>query len=310
VAGLGLLAGGMTLGQAPRADDETPAKLPEPRLQERESVRLVVLPVFASDRHGRAVKDLKPEEFELFEDWVPQEVRYLSAEASEPISVAFLLDLSGSMRQTGKLDEAKVAIRGFVKALRVDDRFGLIGFADDQVTWITEFTSDRKRFLERLEVQRAYGQTALYDAVAATPGMVDSGTTGRKAIVLITDGVDNASTMSTFQALQLARSVDVPIYPIGLSSLPPKLLARGSKQTVHRILELFAEETGGRLFTVFRPGELKAAAGKVERELRTAYMIGYYPTRQRWDGSFRRIKLICTRRGVHVRTRRGYYSRP
>jgi Ca-activated chloride channel family protein len=301
---------GEVCAQRPEVDDETLTKLRELHYREQEHVRLVQLPVVVTNRHGRTVRGLVADDFKLFEDWIPQTVRYISTEATEPISVAFLLDLSGSMRQPGKLDEAKLAIRRFVDALRPEDRFGLIGFADDQVTWITEFTSDRDQFVARLDDQRAYGQTALYDAIAATPELVDDGTEGRKAIVLITDGVDNASTMNTLRAVQLARSVDVPIYAIGLSSLPPKTLAKGSVETVHRTLELFSRETGGRLFSVHRSGELAEAVRLVEDELRSVYLIGYFPTRTRWDDTFRRIKLEVTKRGAEVRTRQGYYARP
>jgi len=277
---------------------------------ERQKVRLVLLPAVVTNRRGKIVTNLEPTEFRLYEDYVPQQIRYFSKEATEPISIAFLLDISGSMRQVGKLDEAKEAIRVFVDALRPGDRFGLICFADDQVAWITEFTTDRLTFLRRLQVQEAYGQTALFDAVAATPKLVDETLEGRKAIVLITDGNDNASRLDTFQAVRLARSVNVPIYTIGFASLVERFRPKGSSDPGLVVLRRFATETGGTLFSVRDPDDLKEAVLQIKRELRFQYIIGYRPTRESWDGSFRRIKLESTRANLKVRTRAGYYAVP
>ncbi len=278
---------------------------------EEEDVRLVMVPATVVDRKGRTVRGLDEKDFRLSENDVPQQIRYFSTEAREPISVAFLLDLSGSMAQLNKLLEAKEAIRFFVDALRPGDRFGLIGFADDQVTWITDFTSDKEKFLRRLNVQRAWGPTALYDAVAATPRLVDGDVVGRKAIVLITDGVDNASSINMYEAIQTARSVNVPIYTIGFTHLPERLLRSGETVRNLKVLKLFAEETGGAVFAVRDPDELKDAVADVETELRLQYLIGYYPTDRAWDGRFRRIELETPDRGnLQVRVRRGYYANP
>ncbi|TDI49275.1 MAG: VWA domain-containing protein [Acidobacteria bacterium] len=277
---------------------------------EREEVRLVLLPAVVLSKKGHPVRGLKAENFRLYEDHVPHEIRYFGTEDQEPVSIAFLLDLSGSMRQVGKLDEAKEAIRVFVDALRPGDRFGLIGFAGDQVTWITELTADRERFLLRLGVQKAYGQTALYDALAATPKLVDREIKGRKAIVLITDGHDNASKLNTFKSMQLARSVEVPIYTIAFSTMADRLLPKGSVSSGMSILRRFSRETGGRLFSVADPDDLKDAVLGIQEELRFQYVIGYHSMRETWDGAFRRIKVELDRKGLEIRTRRGYYANP
>ena len=144
---------------------------------------------------------------------------------------------------------------------------------------ITPFTSDRELFLERLSVQRAYGQTALFDAVAAAPGLVDEEIKGRKAIVLFTDGLDNASQLNVFDASQMARSVNVPIYSIGFSSLPKKLMPKGHEVTVLRVLELLSTETGGWLFTIHDEDDMSETVEQIGNELRHTYMIGYYSER-------------------------------
>jgi Ca-activated chloride channel family protein len=275
---------------------------------EEEHVRMVVLPVSVTNKRGRVVRDLSKDDFRLFEDRIPQEIRYFSADRTDAIHVAFLLDLSGSMEHSGKLEAAKDAIRYFVETLRPGDRAALIGFADDQVSWITEFTDDRERFLERLAVQEGFGQTALNDAVAATPRLVDESIDGRKAIVLFTDGVDTASRMSDWDALKLARQVSVPIYTVGFTAVPEALRREGTTQLNLRLMSTFARETGGLLYAVHDPDELKEATAAIIEELRFQYLIGYYPTPREWDGRFRRIELDTGRDPWTVRTRNGYYA--
>jgi VWFA-related protein len=310
----GLVQTGLT-AQEPDRDgaaggDLTVEELLELHHQEEEAVRLVLLPTVVTTKKGRPILGLAAADFRIYEDTVPQDIKYFSSETDEPISIAFLLDLSGSMRQIGRLDAAKAAIRFFADRLGPSDQLALIGFAGDRVDWITRFTSDRERFLQRLEVQEAYGSTALFDAVAATPTLVDREIDGRKAIVLITDGVDNSSQINTFKATSLARSVEVPIYCVGFSSLPPKLLASGSQDSILRILELFTTETGGELFSIHRTEDLKQAVQQIQRELRFQYILGYYPTSRLWDGRFRRVKVETARGGPLVRTRKGYYAEP
>ena len=277
---------------------------------EREQVRLVQVPVVVTNRRGKLIRGLGPEDFRLSEDHVPQEIKYFTTENAEPISIAFLLDISGSMRQVGKLDEAKEAIRTFVEALGDRDRFGLVCFADDQVDWVTGFTTDRVNFLRRLAVQEAYGQTALIDAVAATPVLVDREVGANRAIVLFTDGIDTASEMGIFDALQRARSVNVPIYAVGFAHLATKMRLPGSRPRTERLVELFAEETGGALFPVYDPDDLKEAVRSIQDELRFRYVIGYHPSRRRWDGTFRRIRLEVVDRRLQTRARTGYYAEP
>lgn len=297
-------------GAPSEMDDATLERLLELHHTEQEEVRLVLLPSVVTNSRGRVVQGLQVDDFRVFEDHVPQEIRYFNTETTQPISIAFLLDVSGSMRQVDKLAEAKEAIRVFVDALQPQDQFALICFADDQVAWITEFTSDRERFLKRLSVQTAYGQTALFDAVAATPGLVDAEIGGRKAIVLITDGNDNASRLNTFKAVQLARRVSVPIYTVGFASLVDGILPKGSTEKSLLVLDRFSSETGGTLFQVHDPDDLKEAVLQIQKELRLQYVIGYYPSRNLWDGTFRRVKVESDKKRLNIRTRSGYYANP
>ena len=277
---------------------------------EAESIRLVLLPTSVEDRKGRIVRGLTRDDFRLFDEQLPEPIRYFSVEDRQPVEIAFLLDVSGSMRMVGKLEEAKEAIRYFADNLHSEDRLGLICFADEQVTWVTEFTPDRARFLERLGVQVGYGQTAVNDAVAAAPELVAQSAGGRKAIVLITDGMDNASRLTAGDAVELARKASVPIYTIGFSTVPNELLRKGEVQTNLQVLEVYSAETGGTLFSVRDPDELKEAVATIYEELRYQYVIGFTPSPGVRDGGFRHVRLESSKRGLAVRTRTGYYANP
>lgn len=313
IIAVGSFAGaGSRADEAPRqsVDDATIERLRKLHYSETEEVRLVLLPTSVTDRKGRMVRDLRRRDFQLFEDETPQQIRYFSFGPGEPVSVAFLLDISGSMRQLDKLDHAKAAIRHMVDGMREEDRAGLICFADEQVDWVTEFTGERRRFLRRLDVQEGYGQTALNDAVAAAPNLVDERIQGRKAIVLVTDGVDNFSRFDPEGALELARRVNVPIYTIGFLSTPPSMLPKRSLAERLSALQQFSEETGGRLFPVYDPAELKEAVAALDAELRHQYVIGYSPMRSGSDGAFHSIRLEASPKRLTVRTRSGYYDEP
>lgn len=299
-----------TASSGRKLDDATVERLLKLQETEQVTVRLVMVPANVQDGKGRVVRGLESADFRLLDQHIPQKIEYFSVEGDAPVAIAFLLDVSSSMRYSGKLDAAKEAIRHFVDALRPQDRFALIAFADEQVAWITEFTSDRNRFLERLLVQEGFGQTALNDAVAATPGMVDRSTEGRKAIVLITDGVDNASRFTTEQAAELARRVEVPIYTLGFSAIPETLRLKAAPVPGFEVLRRFSDETGGSLFVIHDPDELKEAVVRINTELRYQYLLGYYPATTRWDGRFREIKLETTKSRYSVKTRKGYYATP
>lgn len=295
----------------PKLDDATVERILKLQDEQDVAVRLVLLPASVEDRKGRAVTGLKAGDFQLTDESVPQQIKYFSVESDEPVAIAFVLDVSGSMRQSGKLDAAKEAVRFFVDQLRPQDRFALICFADDQVSWVTEFTSDRTRFLERLMVQEGYGQTALNDAVAAIPKLVDESTTGRKAIVLITDGVDNASKLTVEQAVVTARKVEVPIFTVGFTTLPWEERKKAKDLGFNMaVLQMFADQTGGALFVVQDPDEMKEAVSKISTDLRHQYLIGYSPGQTRWDGRFRSVQLVARNGRYVVRTRKGYYANP
>jgi len=275
------------------------------RFAQIERVQMVMVQATVTDKKGRPALGLKQEDFRLFDEGQPQEIEFFATENDAPISLAFLLDLSGSMRQPGRLDAAKAAIHSFLDAAEKADRFGLIGFADAQVTWITPFISDIPVFRKRLDIQRGYGQTALYDALAASPRLVDAEAESRKALVLFTDGLDNASQLSALEAIWLARQVSVPIYTISFISMPREMLSEENRQGLAE-LERFSRETGGALFAIHLPEDLQGAIERIQQDLRSQYVIGFTPGDFDASLPFRHLRVETSRSRLHVRTRTGY----
>ena len=285
---------------------------------EEVEVRLVMLHATVLDRRGEVVPSLSPDDFLLEENGIPQTISVFGTAFDQPLRIAFLLDVSGSMGVRGKLETAKDAVRRFVAALRPGDEVGLLIFADGDVRVESEFSTDREPFLKRLARQEAYGQTALRDALAVAPTLLAAAGPGRKALILITDGVDNASEMTSFEAMRVARQVQVPVYVLGLTDLPRPLRRRARRtRTGGSFFEVLAElagRTGGELFPVFSVDETEKAVARVEARLRAQYVIGYHPGHDPAGGAvrreFRRIELKPVNRRLHVETRRGYERRP
>lgn len=302
-----------------------PSGVPESPFEEVE-VRLVMIRATVLDGRGEVVSALTPDDFVLEENGIPQTIAVFGTVVDQPLRIAFLLDVSGSMGVRGKLEAAKGAVRRFVKALRPGDEAALLVFADGDVRVESEFSTAREPFLARLAQQEAYGQTAVRDALAVAPELVAAAGPGRKALVLITDGVDNASEMTSFEAMRLAREVQVPVYVLGLTDLPRPL--RGGAGRAPRggsFLEVLAELarwSGGELFPVFSVAETEKAVARVEARLRAQYVIGYhpgYPPEYHPDHDpsvdepgreFRRIELTTVHRRWRVEARRGYRTRP
>lgn len=299
---------------APRSIDRmVPKSLAGVPVQEVK-VRLVLLQATVTNRRGESVRNLGPGDFQIQEDGVKQEITVFGRAADHPLEIAFLLDLSGSMGIHGKLDRARVAIHQFVDALRPEDRTALLVFADGDVVVRVPFTTDRLTFLEVLDSEEAWGRTALRDALAHASGVLADSRPGRKALVLVTDGVDNASEMTAFAAIRLAREVRVPIYTLGLTGLPEKVRRRASPSGGGRsFLEMLAQvsrETGGSSFAVFDIADVKAAVNQVQERLRTQYVLGYSPAPDVEEAGYRRIQVVAGGGRFQVHTRSGYYAKP
>ena len=277
------------------------------------SVRAISLAVTVQDGGGRYINNLEQRDFAISENGVKQAITYFKHDFEAPLSLTVLLDVSGSMAIDDKLAESKAALRDFLTSIiGPRDEVSLLTFADGEVEVASKFTSDRAGVLAILDKTQAFGKTALNDAVAVSPEFASKGKNEKRALLLLTDGIENDSRSSPVQALEIARRVDVPIYTIGYNiPLGDQFLQkyrRSSSLTSAGIiatLDRFSEATGGRAFFVNHPQELRSALFDIKRELGQQYIIGYTsyasPT-----GDYRRIQVTTSKKRYRVRTRQGY----
>ena len=298
----------------------------------RLEARLINLNVKATDRNGRSLSTLKKEDFLIQEDGVEQQIFYFEP-VSAPINVVLLLDLSGSTR-----DNREVMIKtakNFIDSLGTQDRIAIAAFTRKFIL-ASDFTPDKKELKKSVEkMKKISGGTAFYDGMWTTLDLLRRVKDSRKAIVVLTDGVDESLLDSDYERSDhsfeelLARlsEEDATIYPIYFNREEAELtrelkdpstterrrerIERRLKPnlTAHRQIEQLAEESAGSVFVVAGENELDGIYQRVAAELRLIYSLAYAPTNTSHDGKFRKINVAVKQEGAVVRTRRGYVSR-
>jgi Ca-activated chloride channel family protein len=321
---LGFLTSGLTgtsiaHGTQQRADKPKLQKSQQPREDEpqqkddaplRLGTDLVVLDVTVVDPSNRPVMDLKKEDFAVTEDKLPQKIDFFNRE-QVPVSLVFTIDTSGSMRP--KLDTVVKASANLVKESRSGDEMAVIEFKD-QPELLEEFTRDVDDVIDTLNGLVASRQTAMLDALyLAADYASKEGKNRRKAVLVVTDGLDNDSYYKFNEVVNHLREVDVQIYLIGFINDLDKdsgLFKRSPKEKAETLLNKLAEETGGKAFFPKELSEVHTIAQQISTDLRTQYSIGYYPTNSKKDGSFRavRVQVNSANRRLIARTRNGYTS--
>ncbi|MFH1573751.1 MAG: VWA domain-containing protein, partial [Acidobacteriota bacterium] len=270
----------------------------EDQKQYRIGVRVDLVVVYASvtDKNGHFVSGLTKENFSVFEDGVQQEITAFSQE-DVPLSVGFVLDTSGSMRN--KFNTVTRAALAFIRASNTQDQVFLIGF-NDEVELIEDFTNDVDLIADSLENTIVTGGTALYDAIYLGVQKAGSGAHQKKAIVVFSDGEDRDSYYKLEELVAKVQESDVQIYSIGfLNPVPEKgLFGRWSKsvpEKAHDALQQISDETGARAFFPKDLSEICAMVGEVAHELRNQYGIGYVSMNTAQDGSWRRIRIMLNK---------------
>jgi Ca-activated chloride channel family protein len=309
----------------------------------RVSTTLVTVPVSVKDRHGKVVSNLGRQDFHLYEDGIEQVITYFEppwdakngsknvpAESTEkPLTVALLLDTSDSTEF--KLKQIQEAAIAFADQLRPEDRMLVMAF-DKNVRVLTEPTNDRNTLRNAVSRTRTGGGTSLYDAVDSVITWLNR-VSGRKAIVLLTDGVDTASAAATYNStVRAAQQLDAAIYPIQYNTYadfadnPTRQTdAIGGGGTAHMTksgelaseaykratiyLRLLAEKTGGRFEYTDSLKNLSRSFMKIAAALRAEYTLGYYPKNQTADGTARELKVSVSAPSVTVRARKSYVLR-
>jgi Ca-activated chloride channel family protein len=275
---------------------------------------LVILSATAVDRHGRPVTDLGRHEVRVYEDGRPQKLEHFSQGREASARLLLLLDASGSM--TGELKSAstRMAALQILAALDPEDEAALAAF-DHKYWGVVAFTRDRRKLEEAMAEIEPFGATALHDALARAASDLASHGEGRRAVVVLTDGVDTASQLVADEVLSRSQALDVPIYAVSVvSPLDDPRSERFSGRerpavatAAATVLARYAELSGGASFTVSEIGGLRTAAARIVGELKQQYRLGYDPPPG--PPRFRRVDVRSTRKGVVVRTRRGYVPR-
>jgi Ca-activated chloride channel homolog len=286
----------LLLGQSPQQTQQTPAG--EVQKQDKGYVisvetTLIQVPVSVHDKDGRPVNNLSQDQFQVFEDKVPQEIK-LFVHEDVPISLGLVIDNSGSMRN--KRERVNSAALSFVRESNPEDESFIVNF-DDSAYLEQDFTSSIGDLMDALDNLDTRGETALFDAIyLSVDKVVKEGKRDTKALLLVTDGEDNTSKYKYDEVLKQLKESKVTLYAIGLLeeneqhglfSAPPSKKAKAA-------LQAFAEATGGVAYFPKSVDEVEELCKQIAHDLRNRYTIGYTPTNRNLDGSLRKVSVVVT----------------
>ena len=291
------------------------------------SVDVNVVNILASvrDRHNALVANLTKDNFTLFEDGRQQTIKYFTKETDLPLTIGLLVDVSGSQANLIQI-EREAASQFFSSVLHKKDEAFLISFGEE-AELLQDYTQSPRLLTEglnRLHVNSAVGGlhpgpvptasqprgTVMYDAVYLAAKEKLSTEVGRKVIVLITDGVDQGSRLTLNQAVEAAQKADAVIYSIYYYD-PSAYGGHGMISFGgggEGYLKKMSDETGGHVFKVDRKHPLLEVFKELQDEMRSQYAIGYTPTNDKKDGTFRKVDLKLADRNLKVQARKGYYA--
>lgn len=284
----------------------------------RTSSQMVLVPVTVTDRQGKTVEGLRAQDFNVLEDQVAQPIASFAAEDA-PCSVGLVLDVSGSMRSI--LGSAKGVLQSFFQTANPEDEFLLLTVST-QPEAVSRFTTDIADLQNSIERTNPGGMTALIDTVYLGLNGMRKARQPRRALLVLSDGMDNFSRYSKGELMRVALEADVQIYTIivdngsggGSTGIPfrPSMVAKPIDQARERqgplLLEELADKTGGLHFHVRNDADAKEAAFKVGRALRNEYVIGYQPPNSGATGKWHHIRVKANVPKVNVYARNGYYT--
>ena len=285
---------------APADADRTTTKI-------RVNSDLVIIPVTVTDGKGRVVNGLQKDHFKLYEDKVEHAIAQFAAEDA-PVSIGLVFDASDSMGP--KLQKAREAVAALLKNSNPEDEFFLVQF-NQQPKLVVSMTRHTEEIQNRVATLRTGGSTALLDAVILALKQMRNARYTRKAIILISDGEDNASSYSVKQLKDNVREADVLIYAIGINSSGDGYQISETLAGAALLNEI-AKQTGGRLFEVNKLKQLPDIAYKISAWLRSQYVLAYAPNNLDKNGGYHRIQVKISKPAgfprLHAFWRLGYYS--
>lgn len=285
-------------------------------------VDLVNVLATVHDKHGGIIGNLTKDDFEVYEEGKRQDIKYFTRETDLPLTIGLLVDVSRSQENLIEI-ERRAASQFFSKVLRKKDMAFLISFGED-AELLQDYTNASKLLregLDRLRVNSGVSGlhpgpvptvsqprgTVLFDAVYLAAKEKLASEVGRKVIVLITDGVDQGSRLSRDAAIEAAQKANGVIYSIHY--VDPGAYGGGFFGHIgDGDLRRMSEETGGREFNVSRKVTLDDIFNQIQEEMRSQYAIGYTPSNDKKDGTFRKIAIKVRDKNLKVQTRSGYYA--
>jgi VWFA-related protein len=339
--------------QPPSQQQPAPQPQPQQTGQPRITSEVKAVSVLASvrDKHGKVIADLKKENFALAEDGRPQTITYFAHESDLPLRLGLLVDTSMSQRRV--LEQERTASYGFLDDLiRADKDLAFVIHFDREVELLEDFTSARSKLLAALQSLQTPqydsggggssgggggrgshhggggGGTLLYDAIYLASNELMSKQHGRKALIILTDGVDHGSKESLTTAIESAQRADTVVYSIlfkddeGYGNRSGGMMGPrggghhgggggGYPREEHpdgkKILERLSKETGGQLFEVTKKETVDKIYADIEEELRSQYSLGYTPDKSTGAG-YHKIQLTTNQKDLIVQARDGYYS--
>jgi Ca-activated chloride channel family protein len=271
---------------------------------------LVVFSATAVDGKGRPVTDLRREDFRIWDEGRARPIVHFYGGESLPARILLLVDASGSMADQRVASARQAAVQLLV-SLSPEDQVAVAGF-DSRYWGVVAFTRDREAVRRGLDSITPFGSTALHDALDKAAHDIASWGEGRRAVIVLTDGIDTSSQKTAEQVITRSRALDVPIYVISVVSPldDPSSHAflgkrdAGQETAAAEILNRYATLSGGAAFRVSTIAGVAVAAQQIARELKHQYRIGWDPSEG--PAPYRHVVVRSTRKGVTVRTRSGY----
>lgn len=272
------------------------------------SVDIVPVAAVVRDKRGQVVRDLEANDFLVFDNGEPRRIVGFTRGEDGPISVALLIDVSGSMKRSEQRSGARAVVDQLLASLRATDEVALFTF-DKSLVQDQPFTSDVDQVRSALDRVEPFGSTSLYDAIAGTAQQLEPLRSKRCAIVVVTDGLDNASRMRPSDVSGIASSSDLPVYVLAVVSPldAPETSAGDIGVTATGQLKNLAWWTGGDAFIVSSPAQMSIASRALLSELRHQYVLAIEASSAT---GWRPLDIKTRRRELQVRARSGYFSLP
>jgi Ca-activated chloride channel family protein len=268
-------------------------------------VNLVVLPIAVHDRQGRAVRELREQDFEVYEDRLPQQIKLFRHE-DIPVTAGLLIDHSASMRS--KLAQVTAGAGTFVQFSNPQDQMFVVNFNETVSLGLPAeipFSINASELEKAIWRAPAGGETALYDAIIEALHRMQTGSLDKKVLIVISDGADNASSHPLAQVLEMAEQSNAIIYTVGL-------FEPDDRDANPKVLNRLAKATGGEAFFPKQLSEVVEICGRIAHDIRNQYTLGYVAAKAARNGEYRTVRVVARAPGqgkLQVRTRAGYIAR-